>query len=290
LLARIAWPGSPRHLALVRAALGAYLISVFTSGVIPLLLAIPATVYPGTRSSLPLWLEIFAAQHLLRPLLLLGLLGSVAMVLGVLTRAAVWLTLIAYLVTQNFYYRMLTAHDDWVYFTFYLVVLAFARCADTWSLDALIKKRPLQPAQQYRWPVELMGAWLSIVYAAAGIAKLFPLRKGIVWANGLSLQGMVTNEIHESPIYWLLGHSLFDYRQRAPFVVLGLAGALVELSALTVLWSRPAAKWVALAIIGLHASIGMFGITGFLTIFLVAALVWLDPQIFEADASRVSAS
>ena len=279
-LERLHWPGSPRQLAVLRMALAAHLLTVFSSGVIPLLLEIPATIYPGTRSAFPVAFEIFAA-HFMRPLLLIGLIASFAMLLGLFTRVAVVVVLVAYVVTQNHYYRMLTAHDDWVYFIFYLLVLAFARCSDVWSIDAWLKKRPLAPAQAYRWPVELCGAWLAIVYVAAGLAKVFPLRKGIVWANGLSLQGMVTNEIHESPIFWLLGRTLFDYSVRAPFVVLGALGALVELSAVAVLFSSRAAPWVGLAIIGLHSGIGLFGITGFLTIFMYAAIAWVSPRVFR---------
>jgi hypothetical protein len=257
------------------------LVSVFASGVIPLLLAIPAELYPGTRTIFPLGFEIFAAQHLVLPLRAAGVVSSLLLALGLFTRTACWFTLAAYLITQNFYYRMLTAHDDWVYFTFFLLVLAMSPCADIWSLDSKLKKRELKPLTAYRWPVELMGAWLAILYTAAGIAKFFPLRKGIIWLNGHSLQGMVANEVHESAIYWILGKSLFDYQILAPFVVLGAAGALIELSAVLVLFYRGAAKWIAALIIGLHAGIGAFGITGFLTIFCIAAIAWLDPQLFE---------
>jgi hypothetical protein len=285
LFARMSWPGSPRHLAAVRIVVGLFLTSVFSSGVIPLLLAIPAETYPGTRSAFPLSIELLAAQHLVQPLLAVGLVSSTLLALGLLTRAAAWVTLAAYLVTQNFYYRMLTAHDDWLYFTPYLLILALSSCSDVWSIDSLIRKRAIRPLQEYRWPVELMGAWLALAYVAAGLAKLFPLRKGVAWLNGYSLQGMVTNEILDSPIYWLLDRTLFDYRIHAPFVLLGAAGALIELSAVLVLFYRGAAKWVALAIIGLHCGIGLFGITGFLTIFLIAVIAWLDPGLFERRRS-----
>jgi hypothetical protein len=280
-IARLSWPGSARHLAVVRIGAAAYLISVFASGVIPLLNEVGATLYPGTRSIFPEWFERIAFSTLVPPLLLVGIASSVMMLLGLLTRASVVVTLIAYVVTQNQYYRQLTSHDDWLYLTFYLLVLSFAPCADALSIDALLRRRPPRPPAQYRWPVELMGAWLAVIYGAAGIAKLFPLRKGLVWLNGRSMQGMIVNEIHESPIYWLLGHSLFDYRVRWPFIVLSAAGCTIELAALTTLVWRRASPWVFAAIVGLHIGIGMFGITGFLNIFLISAVAWYEPSWFE---------
>ncbi|MCA9603071.1 MAG: HTTM domain-containing protein [Polyangiales bacterium] len=287
--ARARLPGSPKHLALLRIVLGGYLISVFSSGAIPLLMAIPARVYPGTRSAFPLGFEEFAAQHLVRPLLTVGLVASIMLCIGLLTRTATLVTLVAYVITQNYYYRMITAHDDWLYFTFFLLVFLFAPVADAWSVDARIRPRRSRPATDYRWPVEWMGAWLALLYVAAGVAKLFPLRKGIVWLNGYSIQGMVANEVHESGFYWILGHSAFDYQVHWPFVVLSWVAVAAELSAITVLFWRRAVPWVALAIIGMHASIAMFGITGFLNIFLVASITWWEPKWFGDTTPKPAA-
>jgi hypothetical protein len=278
-LARLRLPGHAKHLALVRIALGAFLVSVFLSPVVPLLLEIPAGIFPGTHSIFPFWLEQLFVRHMW-PMLHLGLFASVCMTLGLFTRLAVPLLLATYLSSQNYYYRAITSHDDWIYFTFFLIVLCFARSADAWSLDRLLWKRAQVTeleAQRYRWPVELMVVWIALVYFAAGVAKLFPLRKGIIWLNGASAQRMAMYYLRDSPLFWLLDGTPFDYSLRFPFMLLSWGAVAIELSAIALLFSRKAVPFVFAAILSLHIGIYGFGVSGFATIALVAGFALLDP-------------
>ena len=62
-------------------------------------------------------------------------------------------------------------------------ILAFSRAGDAWSLDHLIRTArnedaaPLPDSPEYTWPVQLILTALSLVFFAAGVAK--------IWTSGL---------------------------------------------------------------------------------------------------------
>lgn len=293
-LARLHWPGSAEHLALVRIALGAFITSAFLSPAIPYLLEIPGTIFPETRSVMPFPLEAFFAEHMWH-VLHVGLLASVLTTLGLFTRVAIPVLLAAYFVSQNFYYRSLTAHDDWLYFIFPLLVLCFARPSDAWSLDAWIAARRghasriAEDLRTYRWPVELLTTWVALVYFAAGLAKLFPLRKGFVWLSGSSAQRMAMYYLRESPIYWLLERAPFDYGLTWPFTLLGAGAVAIELFAISLLFSRRLTPFAIAGILSMHIGIYWMGIAGFTTLALVSSVALLDPQAVRR-LSKISSS
>jgi hypothetical protein len=290
-LARLHWPGSAEHLALVRIALGAFLTSAFLSPAIPYLLEIPGSIFPETRSIVPFALEAFFAEHMWH-VLHVGLIGSVLMTLGLFTRVALPVLFCAYFVSQNFYYRALTAHDDWLYFIFPLLVLCFARPSDVWSLDAWIAKKRGKPScvasdlRAYRWPVELLATWVALVYFAAGLSKLFPLRKGIVWLSGSSAQRMAMYYLRESPAFFVFERSLFDYGLQWPFALLGAGAVLIELSAITLLFTRRLTPFVLAGIVSMHIGIYWMGIAGFTTLALVSSVALIDPRAVRRLSER----
>src|SRR5262245_25303010 len=57
-------------------------------------------------------------------------------------------------------------------------ILAFSRAGDAWSVDAVRRearnpgRHPVSPSGEYRWPVQLILVALSLVFFAAGTAKL----------------------------------------------------------------------------------------------------------------------
>ncbi len=58
-----------------------------------------------------------------------------------------------------------------------LTIFAVARCADAWSLDALRRADPARPGErlrsgEYTWPIRAMWASMSLIFFAAGVAKL----------------------------------------------------------------------------------------------------------------------
>lgn len=64
-------------------------------------------------------------------------------------------------------------------------ILAFSRAGDAWSADALIlafrspDAQPRGPSGEYTWPIQLILTALSLVFFAAGIAKLWT--SGAAW-------------------------------------------------------------------------------------------------------------
>jgi hypothetical protein len=68
--------------------------------------------------------------------------------------------------------------DAAIVFTF--GILALSRCGDAWSLDAWRRsrgRRAVAPSGEYTWPIRLVWVTLSLVFFAAGVAKL--------WTSGL---------------------------------------------------------------------------------------------------------
>jgi hypothetical protein len=291
-LARFEWPGSAEHLALIRIGIAAFIITSFASPAVPYLLEIPAGIFPTTRTIIPPPIELFFARHMWA-VLNTGMVAAALVALGLFTRVALPVLLVTYTVSQSYYYRAITAHDDWLYFIFPLLTLCFARSHDAFSLDALIaarRGRPIGPAEdrrQYRWPVELMTLWIALVYGAAGIAKIFPLRKGIVWLDGTSAQHMAMYYLRDSPLFFALGTTPFDYGIGWPFTVLSMGAAAIELSAFALLFSRKAALLVVPALLSMHLGIYAFGISGFSTLLLVSSIALLDPLAVQSIADRL---
>lgn len=291
LLARFEWPGSAEHLALVRIAISGFIITSLASPSVPYLLEIPAGMFPSTLSIVPLPLELFFMRFMWT-VLNIGMLAAFLVALGLFTRLALPVLFATYFISQNYYYRALTAHDDWLYFVFPLLVLCFARSHDALSLDALIAKRRRKTALRsldarvYRWPIELMTVWIALVYGGAGIAKLFPLRKGIVWVDGTSAQNMAMYYLRDSPLFFALGTTPFDYGTRWPFTVLSIGAAAIELSAFSLLFSRRVAPFAVAALLSMHLGIYAFGISGFSTLLLVSSVALLDPLAVQRAFER----
>jgi hypothetical protein len=71
------------------------------------------------------------------------------------------------------------------------LVLALSRCADRWSLDEIFVRQRRQSTRrlasgEYTWPVRAMWLIMSLVFCAAGIAKL--RHSGLAWISSDSLQ------------------------------------------------------------------------------------------------------
>lgn len=68
---------------------------------------------------------------------------------------------------------------------FAMGILALSRCGDAYSVDTVLfnrSRRPVASSGEYRWPVRAVWVLMSMVFFAAGIAKL--RASGIRWATG----------------------------------------------------------------------------------------------------------
>lgn len=275
--ARCRLPGSALHLALIRVVFATHALTVLSSASLPLIRRLADEPLLSTHTMLPPLLEQLVIRHL-DIVVAAGVIAALLVIVGLATRIASWVLLAVFLSTQNYFFRFSLFHDDWLYFNFYLLVLCLSRSADRLALDALIRPRPAAAPQQYRWPVEVMIGWFSLVYISAGIAKLMPLRKGVLWLAGGSLQHFAVHFCFDSPIYWFLGHPLFDYSTRWPFCVGAVATVLIELSAGLLLVTRAFDAWIVGAIILLHVGVALLGIPGFVQIAILSSLLFLRPR------------
>lgn len=280
ILARLSWHGSARHLAAIRIAVGLVAASALWSPALQFITDLGVVPSSLTDTIFPPVVEQFARNNV-TSLLWVGRIAAVFAVLGVFTRIALPMLLAALLLTENTYYRLLHFHDVWPYLWFFLLVLCFAPCTDAWSLEALwrAERQPLRERperhQRYRWPVELMVAWATLLYVAAGLAKLLPLRKGVIWLEGGTIQHMVGERLFDSPLYWLLGRPAFDYTLDWPFAVIAWFTIIVEVGVGVVLLTGKLHRWVGIGIVMLHVGIYFFGVPGFVvTGVVVALLLW----------------
>jgi len=289
ILDRLQRPGSAKHLAVVRIVIAVHLLTVFTSPAFGLLARIGAHPHPLTATWFPPGLEAAVAANI-EWLVQLGAGLSVAMALGLGTRVVVPFLCVVFVVTQNYWFRSTLFHDDWLYFGFALLVLGFARTSDAWSLDALILSRwrasrgeaaPAIDRRQYRWPVELLVLWFAFTYVAAGVAKVFPLSKGLLWLTGISAQEFAVQFVRDSPWYWILGHAPFDLTMRWPFTLAAIGTVAIELGAGLLLFTHRYRLPLMLSILALHASIWMFGIPAFPQMALALGVALIPPRWFS---------
>lgn len=297
ILDRLRQPGSAKLLAVVRVVIGVHLLTVFTSPAFPLLARIGGHPHPMTATWFGGGLEQAVAANI-EWLVQLGAGLSIAMALGLGTRVLVPLLCVLFVITQNYWFRSTLFHDDWLYFGFPLLALGFARTSDAWSLDALILARwrasrgadaPVVDRRQYRWPVEALVLWFAFTYVAAGVAKLFPLSKGLLWLTGISAQQFAVEFVRDSPWFWILGHAPFDLTTRWPFAIAAFGTVLVELGAGLLLFTHRYRLPLFLAILALHASIWMFGIPAFPQMALALGVALIPPRLFSDGAPAASA-
>jgi hypothetical protein len=120
-------------------------------------------------------------------------------------------------------------HGDLV-LTWVMLVIAFSRAADAWSLDALLRRLRGKPrpawSAAYHWPVRFIGLLVATQYGAAGLSKL--KRSGLEWGLGGSLRWrLLSHQFTHSP-----PTKVGVWIARSPLLcqVLGTAALLLEVS------------------------------------------------------------
>lgn len=123
---------------------------------------------------------------------------------------------------------------------FALLVFAFAKAADAWSVDAVLrrrlwKKKPrASPSGEYRWPIRFLSLLIVTMYGAAGASKL--LNSGWDWALSDSFRLLLLRHhfTHSPPTQ--IGVWIAESPQLCK--ALALAALLIELSAPLALLSK----------------------------------------------------
>jgi hypothetical protein len=206
--------------------------------------------------------------------------------IGLFTRASMWLAAVvgAYLLGLPHNFGQTFHFDALLVLTCF--VLAFSRAADAYSLDAMLgRTAPVEGGRsgEYTWPIRLIWVSTSLVFLAAGLAKL--RYGGLPWVWSDNMQIVLTRAAYHvsdaDPIsdlgLWIAGHS---------WLARGLAGLalMIELFFVLALVSRKARVVLVPAafcmLVGIRVLMGpTFGA------FLLATVFWVP---WEAVGARVA--
>ena len=281
---RIEEPGSALQLGIFRALIGFQVFYASSTKAFEYWQYIGQ--FMNTRTWLPASVELFIAEHLVTFLQMTTQASSIFVILGLATRYALPICTIAFLLLFSYSYRSFDAPVQWLYLWFPLVVLSFSKCAEKFSLDSVIRKQVSQSDSQhhYQWPLEMVIAWFSYIYVAAGIAKVVPLSIFLPWLEGGTSKGIMYARFLDSPLYFIFGKPLFNYADEYwIFAILTAGSVIVELSALLLLFGRIFYMPVIAAIVVMHWFLYFTGVAGFSQTALVLAFAFLPTKWFQKD-------
>jgi len=218
----------------------------------------------------PVWL--FAVLHLPQlstgPLIVIQSVWWLALALscvGLFTRVSTAMSFIlgAYLFGLPNNFGKIHHLDQLLLWAF--MVMAFSRCGDAWSIDALTRKARTSsagivdppPSGEYTWPVHLIWVISAMVYAEAGLSKL--RHSGIGWITTATMQNyLLQGYYHVSDSEPLTTWGLFFARTHWLSSTLAATSLLFEIGILVALFSRKS-RWILVpGVVGMQASIALF--------------------------------
>jgi len=132
---------------------------------------------------------------------------------------------------------------------FSFLIMAFSRCGDAWSVDALIRKARAGTAQrsevasgEYTWPVRMIWVVIALTYFAAGFSKL--RHSGFDWINSDTMSYFLTSRYYyTSDADPLTSWGLVMGRGVIMPRLLAASGMLLELALPIALFSRRS-RWI----------------------------------------------
>ena len=235
-------------------------------------------------SWIPYFLFNLTAEYL-DILVLVGFFSALGLLVGFRARLMSSVVFIVFLLTQNYWFLGTAFHDDWLYFTFPLLVFCFARSADAWSIDAWLKARKkaidTSDPQAYRWPIEAGVFWFGFNYLAAGLAKILPLDKGLIWLTGVSTQEFSIQFMQQSPMLVIFDGTPFDYSILWPFALASIATVILEMGCAIVWFTDRYRLPLIGAVICMHFGIYLMGIPGFIQLGLVLGVALIPSRWFN---------
>src|SRR6187399_1069671 len=283
ILSRMALPGSVHQLALFRILLGLQIL--YSSGSKVFLLLQEVNSMAGTKNIFPEFINHFVAIIAVPYLRPITMVLSIFLVLGLFTRFILPLLFISFIFLFSFFYSRHNAPTPWLYIWLPLLLLNFTKCSDALSLDRLFKLiNPLQnkTANAYRWPIEIIAAWLAYIYVAAGIAKIIPVYKGLHWLQGGTSQEIIYHRFLDSIYFYIFGRPLFDYTQHQwIFAVLSLASLVIELTCILILFTNRFHKLIITLLLVMHFFLYLVGVIGFLQLALLFSISLIQPGFFN---------
>lgn len=283
ILARMEHPGSAHQLAVFRILLGLQILYSSSGKIFQLLQQVPDTA--NTKNVFPefinQWVDVIALPYLQ----LITQVLSILLVLGLFTRFILPILSISFILLFSYYYARHNAPHPWLHIWFPLLLLNFTKCSDALSLDRLfgiIKPLPNVLSNAYRWPMEMVSAWLVYIYVAAGVAKILPIYKGLQWMEGGTSQEMMYHRFLNSIYFYVFGRPPFDYTQHQwLFTTLSIISILIELFCIVILFTRRFNISILVLLIIMHFFLYLTGVLGFMQLALILSIALIHPGFFN---------
>lgn len=169
----------------------------------------------------------------------------------------------------------------WPLFWFYILALSL----NPLGIQHFAKLPDPDRSKNNRFTLRVLVVWYVIFYFGAGVAKIAPFDKGIMWLQGYTIQHLIVSRVHDSPIFWMLGKPLFDYSISWPFQFGAAMGVFLELSAIGMLLFRNYYKLMVPLILSFHFMLFMFGVPSSLH-YLVAASIFINYNSIRLAITR----
>lgn len=283
ILARMEQPGSVHQLAVFRILLGLQIFYSSSAMIFGYVLQVPDI--SNTKNIFPLWLnqwvDAIAVPYLQPITQILG----VFLMLGLFTRYILPVLFISFILLFSFYFSRHNAPHPWLYIWFPLLLLNFTKSADALSLDKFFGiLKPLGDASSkvYRWPMELIAAWMAYIYVAAGMAKILPIYKGWQWLDGGTSQDMMYHRFLYSMDFYLFKRPFFDYSENQwIFIALSITSIGIEFFCIMILFTRRCHVAIFILLMVMHFFLYLTGVLGFMQLALILSVSLIHPAFFE---------
>jgi len=282
ILRRIELSGSPLQLAIIRVLIGMQILYSSSSELFNLLQVVEGTTY--TMTIFPSFIDQGIADIAVPYLQISTQVLAFLLVLGLFTRYILPLLFVSFLLLFSFWYSQFDAPVPWLYLWFPLLIMCFSRVSDSLSLDSYFGLNNLpvsQPINTYRWPIEVFSAWFVYIYFAAGIAKIFPLTKGLYWLTGSTSHKIIYDRFLDSLLYFTYGVPFFDYSiSNWVFTSLSLGALFLELVCIIIIFTSRYNILILCLLLCMHFFLYLTGVPGFMQLAIILGIALLPPKWF----------
>jgi hypothetical protein len=177
------------------------------------------------------------------------------------------------------------------------LAMAFSRCGDAWSIDALVRKRktsaaPAPPAMsgEYTWPIRMIWVVIVLIYFSAGISKA--RHSGFAWINSETMRNyLIWHSYHVTVVDPLTSWGPALARSAIVSRLLAVFGMGIELALPIALFSKRARWLLVPSVAAMQISIALLMGPNFYPI-LVCQLLWVpwDRVVAYFTRPRAAAS
>lgn len=279
---RLSLNGSAYQLALLRIIFGLQILFSSSSKIFEFLQLVPGTNYTKTIFSGPFqeFINIYAIDSLQIMVQIL----TVFFIFGFLTKWITPLLFISFIFLFSFLYSKFDAPVPWLYIWFPLLVFSFSDVSRVWSIDNLLNKQKINLThQKYRWPIELLIGWYAYIYFAAGLAKIFPIFKGIAWLDGGTSHRIMYDRYLDSALHYIFGHPLFDYSEgNLLFAILTIGALVIELFCVLLFFTNRFNLLIYFLVLAMHSFLFLVGVPAFGVLSLILGVSLINPSVFNS--------